>query len=287
MPRRSRPSSTRPDSKLDPFDVWLWKQLGERGHELTGYTHHSVFEDFTWNPDDTMSGAADDWAFEHLGVLGWTTEFWDIVQHATGVKQSTHFWYTGPTDDEALAVLRWCDEHNADGYVGWYPFEHPTLGPLALGGWNDLVTWINPPPGRLRDEVAGHADFAIHQALCSPRIELVHTSVTALGDGTWRIAAGIANTGWLATDITAWARKHELVRPLVAELAGADVLDGPARRQLGQLDGRASLRFRHGIDGTPDRVLASWTVRAPAGTEVSVTATHARAGTAVATLTLG
>ncbi len=281
-----RPSSTRPDSKLDPFDVWLWKQLGERGQALTGYTHHSVYEDFTWNPDETMSGAADDWAFEHLGVLGWTTEFWDIVQQATGSKQSTHFWYTGPTDAEALAVLRWCDEHNPGGYVDWYTFEHPTLGPLELGGWNDLLTWTNPPPARLRDEVAGHADFAVHQALCSPRLELVHTQVTALGDDTWRVAAGIANTGWLATDVTAWARKHDLVRPLVAELAGAEVLDGAPRRQLGQLDGRASLRFRHGIDGTPDRVLASWTVRAPAGTDVTITASHQRAGRAEATLTL-
>src|SRR5690606_27856531 len=144
-------SSTRADSKLDPFDVWMWKQFGERGQALTGYTHHSVYEDFTWNPDETMSGAADDWAFEHLGVLGWTTEFWDIVQQATGTKQSTHCWYTGPNDAEQLAVLRWCDEHHPEGFVEWYPFDHPTLGPIELGGWNDLSTWTNPPVTKLRD----------------------------------------------------------------------------------------------------------------------------------------
>ena len=79
-----RPSSTSADAKLAPIDVWVWKQLAERGTELTGYPAHSVYEDFTWDHSDTMSGAADDWAYEHLGVYGWTTEFWDIVHAATG-----------------------------------------------------------------------------------------------------------------------------------------------------------------------------------------------------------
>lgn len=282
-----RGTSTRPDDKYDPFDLWMWKRLGERGTELTGYPVHSALEDFTWDRDDTMAGAADDFTFDHLGIFGWTTEFWDVVHRATGHKQSTHFWYTGPDDAEALAVLRWCDEHHPDGFVDWYPFEHPTLGPVELGGWNDLTTWTNPPAALLRDEVAAHADFAVFQALCSPKVEIVHTEVTRLGDTTWRVAAGIANTGWLATDVTRWARKNSLVLPLVAELAGAThVLDGSARRQHGQLEGRAVLRFTGWTDGTPDRVLASWTVRAPAGTEITVTATHPRAGTATSTIAL-
>ena len=104
-----RPSSMVADATLPPRDVWVYKQLAERGTALTGYTSHSVFEDFTFDTTDTMSGAADDWAYEHLGVYAWTTEFWDIVHAATGTKQSTHFWYVGPTTDEALAVLRWLD----------------------------------------------------------------------------------------------------------------------------------------------------------------------------------
>lgn len=275
-----RPSSTRPDSQLAPMDVWVWNQLAEVGTGLTGYPAHSVREDFTWDPDDTMSGASDDWAYEHLGVYGWTTEFWDIVQQATGASQSTHLWYTGPTDAERLAVLRWCDEHHPDGHVDWYPFDHPQLGPVELGGWDWLTTWTNPPGHLLRAEVVPHAEFAIHQALCSPRLEIPRSRAHPLGDGTWRVEAGISNTGWLATDVTALARKEQLVRPIVAELhgGGVEVIDGPSRRQLGQLDGRASLRFRRGNDGTPDRVLVSWVVRAAPGTSVTVEAFHDRAG---------
>ncbi len=278
-----RPSSTRADAKLAPLDVWVWKQLAERGTALTGYPAHSVYEDFTWDPSETMSGAADDWSYEHVGVYGWTTEFWDIVHAATGTKQSTHFWYTGPNDAESLAVLRWCDEHHPDGYVEWYPFEHPQLGAIELGGWNNLSTWTNPPAALLLQEVQPHADFAVHQALCSPLLTVPHCRVARMGDDTWRIEAGVANEGWLATDITALARKEQLVKPITVEISAADasqieVIDGPARRKLGQLAGRAALRFSHGNDGTPERVLSSWVVRAPAGSAVRITAIHDRAG---------
>ncbi len=275
-----RPSSTRADDALPPGDVWAWKQLAERGTELTGYPAHSVFEDFTWDRSDTMSGASDDWAYEHLGVFGWTTEFWDIVEHATGTKQSTHFWYTGPSDDEALAVLRWCDEHHPDGFVDWYPFEHPVLGPVELGGWNGLTTWTNPPVHLRAAEVAGHAEFAVHQALCAPELAIRHVHVEPLGDDTWRIDVGLANLGWLPTDVTALARRDGLVRPVVVELVGdgVEILDGAARRRVGQLEGRAAMRFRGRNDGTPDRALESFVVRAPAGAVVELTAAHDRAG---------
>jgi hypothetical protein len=282
-----RPSSTRPDDKLAPMDVWIWKQLGARGTELTGYPSHSVYEDFTWDPTETMSGAADDWAYEQLGIYGWTTEFWDIVHAATGHKQSTHFWYTGPTDDEALAVLRWCEEHHPGGHVDWYTFDHPQLGQVELGGWDDLSTWTNPPLHLLRDEVRPHAEFAIHQALCSPKLEIQRISATALGESTWQLEVGIANTGFLPTDVSALARKEHLVRPVTIEVSGVDVVDGPARRRLGrdtagpssgQLEGRAALRFVGGNDGTPDRALVRFVVRARSGTRVTVTANHDRSG---------
>ena len=275
-----RPSSTRADSDIEPMDIWVWNQFGEAATSLTGYTVHGIYADFTWDTRETMSGAADDWAYDHLGVYSWTTEFWDIVQKATGKKQSTHFWYTGPTADEALAVLRWCDEHHPDGHVDWYAFDHPQLGPIDLGGWNWLSTWTNPPVSLLRDEVAGHAEFAIRQALCSPRLELVHTEVRRLGDDAWRVEAGVGNTGWLPTDVSALARKKSLAKAPFAELSGdgVRVVGGPARQQFGHLEGRARLRFADGNDGTPDRALVSWVVNAVAGSELTIDVISDRTG---------
>jgi hypothetical protein len=292
-----RPSSTQPDRALPPFDVWAWTELGVRATELTGYPVHSVYEDFTWDPSETMSGAADDWAYDHLGIYSWTTEFWDVVEAATGSKQSTKFWYTGPTDEEALAVLGWVDQHWPTGFEPWRPFDHPQLGPLEVGGFDRHNVWNNPPPPLLADAVDGHAEAIVVQALASPHLEINHVAAHPLGNsGTdedeslpvWRLEVGIANTGWLPTDVSARARKENLVLPGSAVLSGpgVDIIGGPAREEFGQLDGRAGLRFRNSNDGTADRALLSWVVKAQVGTEITVEANHERAGSAHMTITL-
>lgn len=102
---------------------------------------------------------------------------------------------------------------------------------------------------------------------------------------------GIANTGWLGTEISAWAHKHRIVLPLTAQIDGVavgDLVDCAPRVKLGQLDGRVHFRVSGDAksDGTPDRVLHSWLVRGKKGQTITLTATHQRAGTAVATVVL-
>ncbi|HRE00931.1 MAG TPA: M14 family metallopeptidase, partial [Ilumatobacteraceae bacterium] len=175
-----RPSSTASDSSLPPVDVWTWKQLGERGTALTDYKVHSVFEDFTWDKSETMSGAADDWAYEHLGLYGWTTEFWDAAYRATGTRSSTDVWYLGPTVDEELAIARWSDQHGTY-FHPWRAFDHPQLGPVEIGGcdWFHVVT--NAPLPVLVDEIRPHAEFAVHQALAAPCLAIRTAHAVALG----------------------------------------------------------------------------------------------------------
>jgi hypothetical protein len=78
------------------------------------------------------------------------------------------------------------------------------------------------------------------------------------------------------------------VLPIAAELRGegVTVVGGPARIQLGQLEGRAAGRFSRGNDGTPDRVLATWVVRGSSGSRLTVIITHERAGSVSVELTL-
>jgi murein tripeptide amidase MpaA len=282
-----RPSSTTADSKLDPVDVWTWKELGIRGTALTGYTVHSVYEDFTWDKNDTMSGAADDWAYEHLGVFGWTTEFWDVIQIATGKKSNTDIWYVGPTAEQERAVYEWVKANQPHLYVDWQPFHHPQLGDIEIGGWDELHLWSNAPESMLLAEVKPHAEFAVYQALCSPRLEVLKSTATPLGEGTWKVEVGVANTGWLPTYISQHARAKKLVLPTVATLVGAEVVDGIARREIGQLEGRLANRFSYGKnDGTPDRKLVSWVVRGNVGDVVTIDVSNQRAGSCSVSIAL-
>jgi hypothetical protein len=282
-----RPSSTQSDSKLPPFDVWTWKELGRTGTALTSYPVHSVYEDFTWDKNETMSGAADDWAYEHLGLFGWTTEFWDVIHAATGTRSSTDVWYVGPTVDEELAIARWSDQHG-EFYVPWCAFDHPQLGPIEIGGLDWFHMFVNPPLPLLVDEIRPHAEFAVFQALAAPCLSIELAEATQLGSDVWQIDVGIANTGWLPTHISTHALKQQLVLPVTAELRlpeGVEIIDGINRVQCGQLSGRSARRLDGGSqnDGTPDRALAHWLVRCTAGADavagVTAIASHQRAGT--------
>ena len=283
-----RPSSTRADSTLPPFDLWAFNELAKVGTELTTYPAHSVYEDLTWDKSDTMSGAGDDWAYEHLGVFGWTTEFWDAIYHATGDHSPTDIWYVGPTPAQELTVCRWSDTHAPGSYSPWKKFDHPQLGSIEIGGADWFHLWTNAPSKMLRQEVAPHAKFAVYQALASPRIEIKLIEMQHRGDGMWSVRVGIANTGWLSTQVTSWADKHQIVLPLIASISGATVVEGSTRAKLGQLDGRVRFRVSGDAksDGTPDRVTHTWLVSGRPGDVVTVTAQHQRAGTTSASVVL-
>ena len=95
--------------------------------------------------------------------------------------------------------------------------------------------------------------------------------------------AGIRLVAYLDADFV--KQIQSTIIPLLVYTA--DVVDGPARREVGQLAGRSALQFRSGNDGTPDRALVSFVVRAPAGTTLEVTAAHPRAGRTTTPVSIG
>jgi hypothetical protein len=286
-----RPSSTRPDSALPPQDRWVYQRLGAELGNLTGLPTYSVHDDYTFDRASPLSGAADDWAYDHLGVYAWTTELWDAVRAATGAAVPLDAAAGGPTPAQELAVCRWADTHAPGAYAPWRPLDHPQLGRVEVGGADRFRVWQNAPAGpTLRAEAAaGHAEAAVYQALASPRIVIRLADAAPVGAGLWRVRVGVANAGWLPTDVSARARAAGLARPLCVELRGAVPADGaPARARLGQLAGRADLRGggASGRSGTPERALHSWTVRGAPGDRVTVSAWHERAGRAEAEIVL-
>ncbi len=250
-----------------------------------------------------MSGCSDDFAYEHLGIYSWTTEFWDVIHAATGNRGNNLRWYLGHSVDEHLAVAKWADIHAPHTYNDWVEYMHPQLGPVELGGPDDFHLFTNPPLHLLRDEVAPHAEFALYQAMLSPKLEILFLSAVRIGcygngrDSVWHVKVGVANTGFLPTNVTAHALKIKATLPVYVEIgnsAGGGFIcmaDGhsPSRVTCGQLSGRLSTRVEwSGSDGTPDRALVQWMVVVGGDTESSVTvvASHPRAGTAKADLKL-
>ena len=289
-----RPFSSEPDDHMPAEDLWLYKLFGKKSTELTGYPNISIFHDFKYHPKKVITGGFD-WAYEHLGQFFWTVEIWAPVKES-GVE-SYHFidWYREHPPEDDLKLLRWSDkELGGDGYIRWYPFEHPQLGPVELGGWNKLGVFRNPPVKYREREVRRFPRWIVWQALTTPRLETLRTEAVALGGDTWRVRIAVQNSGYLPSYVTKRALERKMVRGVVYEIAlpaGAELVAGKARVEGAQLEGRSnkvSLQaFLPDLSLTADRGQCEWTVRAPKGAEVTLTARHDRAGKVVEKVRLG
>jgi hypothetical protein len=291
-----RPFDDRPDDDMPTADLRRFKALGARGTELTGYRHVSVYHDFRYDPKDVITGGEDTWAYDHLGVYAWTTEFWSPIAKA-GIADF-HFitWFDEHPIEDDLALLRYSDEQlGGAGFVAWYGFEHPQLGRVELGGWNWFRFWTNPPDHLLEAEVAPHSEWEVYCALAAPRIALRDTIIERLGERVWRIRVVVENDGWLPTNVTQRAIDRKLVRGVEAEITlpeGARLVRDHSLVELGQLAGRSRVTtmvgdFGSTTDGTPDRGVAEWVVEADAGAAMPVVVSHQRAGVARVTVNLG
>ncbi len=291
-----RPYSDRDDKEMPVEDLWTYEKIGKKGTEITGYPVASTFHEFLYHPKEVTTGGFDDWLFDHVGVFAWTVELWS-PQRQAGIGEYKYIdWYREHSLEDDLKMLKWSDELlGGRGYVTWYPFEHPQLGQVELGGWNLLYAFRNPPPEFLEQEIARFPAWLVWHLLLSPRLELYEASAKPLGEGAYRVRLVVHNTGWLPTYVTRNALNKKVVRGVVCEIElpeGASLETGKAREEVGQLEGRAykpssvSGSF-FSADTTEDRAKVEWVVRAPRGGTVRLTARHERAGRVVTTVELG
>jgi len=289
-----RPFSSEPDDKMPAEDLWLYKAFGKKGSELTGYPNISIYHDFKYHPKQVITGGFD-WIYEHLGQFFWTVEMWAPVKEAGVESYNFIEWYREHPPEDDLKLLQWSDRDLAgEGYISWYPFDHPQLGRVELGGWNKLAIFRNPPKKYLEREVKRFPEWITYQALTLPRLEKFKAEVQSLGGDTWRVRFAVQNSGYLPSYVTKRALERKVTRGVIYTIelpAGAQLIAGKPRVEGAQLEGRAnrpSLQaFLPNLDLTGDRGQCEWTLRAPRGSSVTVVAAHDRAGRVEEKLVLG
>ena len=282
-----RPYSNRPDEEMPEHDLAVYKALGDRGTQLTGYPNLSVYHDFRYEPKKFITGTFDDWAYDSYGVFAFTIEFWSAAR-AAGVEVEDFIeFFRDPPEEAQLALLAWNDrELGGEGFIPWTPFEHSQLGRVEIGGWKTKFVSQNPPPGYLKAECEKLTRFALSHASTAPRLE-AGLEVEELSTGVRRIELTVENTGYLPTNVTRAALDKKLVKPVRAEMKlpqGANLVSGTAEVELGHLSGRSTLlgnrwknpAFFAGLPSEHARRVV-WVVRGEGPLEVVVSG--GRAGT--------
>jgi len=289
-----RPMGMQSDDDMTPEDLWVYKRLSDIGAKLTGYPAISIWHDFKYHPKQVITGTQD-WIYEHLGALFWTVEIWAPNKEAGITDYKWIDWYREHSVEDDLKLLKWSDEQcGGQAHVEWYPFEHPQLGAVELGGWDRLNYWRNPPPQLREREAARFPSWLMQMALSLPKLELLSTDVLALGKDTWRVRFAVANSGWLPAYVSKRALERKTARGCVFEIAlpdGVTLLSGKERVEGAHLEGhapKASLQaFLPNRELTSDRAVVEWVVKAPRGTKVGLSAVADRAGAVRAEVVLG
>lgn len=280
-----RPYSTHSDDEMAAEDLWTYKKIGKKGTEITGYPNASVYHEFRYHPKEIITGGFDDWLFDHVGVFAWTVEIWSPQRQAGITEYKFIDWFREHPFEDDLKMLKWSDETlGGKGYIAWYPFEHPQLGKVELGGWDHRHAISNPPPEFMEKEVSLFPDWLVWHLAISPKLELLEANAKPLGDGTYQIRLVVHNTGWLPTYVTKKALERKVVREVICEIElpeGAKLETGKPREICGQLEGRAykEAMILWDFDETTDRQKVEWVVKAEKGSKIKLTARHERAGT--------
>jgi hypothetical protein len=228
------------DFGFPPADIEEYRGIAEDGVALTGYQNFAVEKQPIVDLMSPGHGVFNDWASKVFGVLAITTEMW---AHAMGEGQD--------------ALFRWNDDVlGGRGFIEWYPFEHPDLGSVELGGWDRWST-SSPPEPLIVDEVDRNVDWVLTFAEKTPQVAILEATANRVGVGdTIRLDATVANVGWAATATAHASESLGTARPVRVhlELENATVLDGESIVELGVLSGTQG--------EAPQRREVSWSIRA-------------------------
>lgn len=238
-----RPLNDKPDTKMDPVDAAIFRQIEAWGDEIAGYPTVSGFTEFTYEPDKPLHGDLSNFAFVERGAIGFVCELWDFFkQVGFEVKRPFIKNYEERTKRaDILKMAEWDRDHNQGRIVGkWRPFNHPQLGEIELGGYDPLIGVWNPPFDRLHELCEAQSRFFLRVSALAPKIVFSRTTVEPLGGGLHRIEAVVENHGYLPSFILGSAKSRSFSDPMRLQLQldpGLELVTGESNLQLGHMMG--------------------------------------------------
>ncbi|MCL2497347.1 MAG: M14 family metallopeptidase, partial [Symbiobacteriaceae bacterium] len=177
------------DSELNPGDLRAVLAIAREGTKTTGYLPLRT----------TTRSTITQWMYEHLGVIGFTTELWGRNEQA-GISQAETQGANDEVKREDLQVrlLQWNDRIlGGSGFFPWSLFNHPQLGEVEIGGWNPKFGVQNPPHFLLPAECHKNATWVLRQAACLPEVEISSVEQRSVEGSVWEVVAVVQNNGYL------------------------------------------------------------------------------------------
>lgn len=138
------------DHDYDAKDKSYFDSLGAQGTAISGYPSSNIFPSVIKGP---ARGSYTTWLYFALGIPAWCQE----IGHPGKLYGALDGEHPGKFCLEALMteeefvenhqrLFQWDkDENGGKGFMDWHPWQHPTLGEVELGGWDEKFVFWNLP----------------------------------------------------------------------------------------------------------------------------------------------
>ena len=197
----------RAGGEMQRADERVLELIAERGERILPYYRSlGVAADLY-----TVWGGSIDWLYGGRGILAFTNELWtrrNLYKRTSGLSE----------EEEASFV-----EHVllGDGIVPWQSYEHPTYGPIEIGGLKK--EWGRVPPSfLLEEELHRNMAFTLYHAEMLPLLRIGEIHTETLASGLFKVWVTVANGRLMSTR----ARQdvvHHISSPDVVSIQGDDL----------------------------------------------------------------
>ena len=214
------------------------------------------------------------WADYHFGLLGYEVEL-GIAQNAVGLSAQDALDGQGFLDyekqreasDRRLLQFWEASAKSEPLFADWEKVEHPQLGTVEVGGF--LEHKHNPMLCILEPIAEGSTGFIVDHARRHPQVEVKSLTVTAVGDGVFKVRAEVVNSGQLPSHVTNKGKELPVrFAPVTARLRpaeGCSLLSSSGEQTLGHLAATAGGKAEWFVSGGAGAVLGELEVLGAAG----------------------
>jgi len=214
-------------------DERLLEIIGQRGERILPY-YRSII---TWKDLYTTWGDEDTWLYGGRGILAYTDEMWTERNLYKDGK-------TPSNEDEAEFIKQVL---LGDGFVPWKPYNHPTYGPIEIGG--SKKEWGRTPPSfLLEEELHRNMAFTLYHAGTLPLLRIGDLTMTPLGGNLYKVWVTVENQRMMPTR-TAQDVDHQISPPDIVSIKG----DGIKVLSSGRVTDRFFQRAE-AVECRPERV---------------------------------
>ncbi|MHC4350315.1 MAG: M14 family zinc carboxypeptidase, partial [Planctomycetota bacterium] len=170
-----------PGAEYVPYnaaDIRVFEAIQKTGEELLPFYKAMIIHKDLY----IVHGGESTWAYEGLGVIGFTNELWtDRRMYAREERASTE------ERRKFRDLLQF-----GDVYVPYHEFEHPTYGKILIGGTTKYSSRVTPP-WMLEEGCHRNFAFTMYHADQMPQVEWGLVRVEPRAEGLWELTVEVTN----------------------------------------------------------------------------------------------